>query len=485
MRIAIVYPPFTKGKEYPLLGQNRQFRYSNSKEVRIFPLIPATAATILKEAGHEVLFLDGINQRLTKKEFIQKLTDFKPDLIALETKAPVIKIHWNFINKTKERTKAKFALFGDHVSYFPEESFKNSKVDYIIVGGDYDVGLQKLTESIEKNKKMPEGIWYKNKKIIPNGRLQNIKNLDKIPFIDRELTNWDLYGEAYLYQPCAYILTGRGCGSEDCGARGCTFCIWQHALWNKTARLRSPENVAEEIRILVAKYKIKEIFDDNEGGAVWSTKWLKEFHIAMEQRNLIGKVKISTNARADSLTEENCKLMKKIGFRLLKVGLESGNNKTLKLINKQETVQDIIKGVKTAKDHGLIVMLTSMVGYPWETEEDVARTYKVAKELMLYKTHLGDSLQSSVIMPYPGTPLYNQSLKNKWFLKDPKNYEIFNQTQAILKSPIDTQKWCKKMWSIHSNPVFMTKTLLSIRTKRDITFLARGLKSVIGHLRDY
>lgn len=74
MRVAIVYPPFAKGKEYPLLGQNRQFRYSNSKEVRIFPLIPATAATILKQAGHEVIFLDGINQRLTKKRIHAKIS---------------------------------------------------------------------------------------------------------------------------------------------------------------------------------------------------------------------------------------------------------------------------------------------------------------------------------------------------------------------------------------------------------------------------
>ncbi len=241
MRVAIVYPPFLNGKEYPLLSQNRQFRYSNSKEVMIFPLIPATAATLLKQAGYEVLFLDGINQRLTKKEFMQKLTAFKPDLIALETKAPVIKIHWNFINKTKGTLNAKFALFGDHVSFFPEESFKNSKVDYVLVGGDYDQGLLMLTEAIAKGKAIPKGVWHKNKdKIIDNRKLQLVKDLDSLSFIDRELTQWSLYGEAYLYQPCMYILSGRGCGSETCGARGCTFCIWQHALWEQTARLRSP-----------------------------------------------------------------------------------------------------------------------------------------------------------------------------------------------------------------------------------------------------
>lgn len=487
MKVAIVYPPFKKGKEYPLLSQNRQFRYSNSTEIRIFPLIAATAATILKNAGHEVLFLDSINLRQTKKEFMESLMQFKPDIIALETKAPVIKIHWNFINNTKKLTEAKYALFGDHVSYFPKESFDNSETDYVLVGGDYDLGLLKLANAIEKKKKIPKGIWHKNneKVIIENGKLGQIKDLNKLPFIDRELTKWSIYGEAYLYQPCAYILTGRGCGSETCGARGCTFCIWQHALWGRTARLRSPENVAEEIKLLVEKYKVKEVFDDNEGGAVWNLKWLKGFYEAMKSRGLIDQVKISTNARADSLDKERCRLMNKIGFRLLKVGLESGNNKTLMMINKQETVQDIITGVKNAKDNGLVVMLTSMVGYPWEDEKDVARTYSVAKELMLYKTHLGDSLQSSVIMPYPGTPLYNQALKNRWFRVNPKGYDAFNQTEPILKSPIDTQEWCKKMWGIHYNTKFIIKTLQSIKTKEDIELLIRGIKSIFGHLKDY
>jgi len=486
MKIAIVYPPFNRGNEYPLLSQNRQFRYSNSKEIRIFPLIPASAATLLKTKGHEVFFLDGINLRQTKEEFTKRLLEINPDIIALETKAPVVKIHWDYINQTKKLTKSKFVLFGDHVTYFPEESLENSEVDYVIVGGDYDQGLLNLVESLEKKEKLPEGIWIKkNGKIIPNGKVPQIKDLDEIPFIDRELTNWQAYGEAYLYQPCAYILTGRGCGSNTCEKRGCTFCIWQDALWEKTARLRSPKNVIKEIKELTQRHGIKEIFDDNEGGAIWDKEWLKEFYEEMKKEGLIGKVYLSTNARADSLDEETCILMKKAGFRLLKIGLESGNNETLKKINKQETIEEIIKGIKNAKKHGLIVMLTSMVGYPWETEKDVNQTYMVAKKIMRYKTHLGDSLQSSVIIPYPGTPLYEQALKNNWFVVDPKEYELFDQTRQILKSPINTQKWCKKIWSIHYDPIFVSKTILSIKSKEDLKLLSRGVKSVLGHLKDY
>jgi len=71
------------------------------------------------------------------------------------------------------------------------------------------------------------------------------------------------------------------------------------------------------------------------------------------------------------------------------VGLESGNNETLKKLNKKETIEDIKTGVKNAKDNRLIVMLTIMVGYPWETRDDAERTYQAARELMLYKTRFG------------------------------------------------------------------------------------------------
>jgi anaerobic magnesium-protoporphyrin IX monomethyl ester cyclase len=76
MKICIAYPPILKNGKYPLLGQNRQFRYSSSEAVRIYPIVPATAATLLHQDGYDILFLDGINKRLTMDSFEEKLKDF-------------------------------------------------------------------------------------------------------------------------------------------------------------------------------------------------------------------------------------------------------------------------------------------------------------------------------------------------------------------------------------------------------------------------
>ncbi len=126
-----------------------------------------------------------------------------------------------------------------------------------------------------------------------------------------------------------------------------------------------------------------------------------------------------------------------------------------------------------------------MVGYPWESEKEVEKTYKAAKELMLYKTHFGDSLQASIVMPYPGTPLYKSALNNDWLTEEGKDYEKMDMEHDILKSEIDTAAWCKKMWNIHKHPMFMIKSGLSIRSVRELGLAFRGVKSLLGHTKDY
>jgi len=212
---------------------------------------------------------------------------------------------------------------------------------------------------------------------------------------------------------------------------------------------------------------------------------LEEFYRLLKKKEILGKVVFSANARGDQLDKKTCRLLKKLGFRLLKVGLESGSNETLAKINKKEKIEDIIQGVKNAKNAGLRVMLTVMVGYPWEDENDVRKTKEVTRELMLYKTRVGDCLQASVIIPYPGTPLWQQAKKNKWLTVQPDDYEKFDMSRPILKTKIDAQEWSHKIWSIQRQPKFVLKSGLTIKSWDDFKLLIRGAKSLVGHLLDY
>jgi len=104
---------------------------------------------------------------------------------------------------------------------------------------------------------------------------------------------------------------------------------------------------------------------------------------------------------------------------------------------------------------------------------------------MLYKTHFGDSLQASIIVPYPGTPLFNEAKKNNWLLVGDTDYEKYDMAHQILKTDIDTELWCKKIWKIHLHPLFLIKSLFSIRRLSDFKLAFGGLISLFGHLRDY
>jgi len=139
MKVIISYPPLNNEKGCPTLGQNRQFQYFKDPTF-IYPVVPATAATMLKQAGFEVIWNDCLAKGWNYAQFLEFIKKEQPDLVAFETKTPVVKQHWKIINDIKESTRGlspKWAvpvivLFGDHVTALPEESFANSEVDFVI-----------------------------------------------------------------------------------------------------------------------------------------------------------------------------------------------------------------------------------------------------------------------------------------------------------------------------------------------------------------
>jgi radical SAM superfamily enzyme YgiQ (UPF0313 family) len=479
MKILISFPPL-KGKGCPMLGQNRQFQWFHNPSF-IYPMVPASAATLLQSEGHKVIWNDCIAEKWEYEEFIDFFKKEKPDLIALETKTPVVRQHWRIVDELKSiNPNCVTVLMGDHITAKPAETMKNSKVDFCLTGGDYDFLLSNIVKYLEKKVTLEPGIWYRAKgEIKDTGKFELNHDLNTLPLVDRELTKWRLYGERlYKREPFTYTMVGR-----DCPWAKCKFCSWT-TLFPKF-RTRSPKSLLDEIGMLIEKYNIGEIFDDT--GTFPSGKWLTEFCNGMIERGYNKKIYISCNFRYDYLTLERAKLMKKAGFRLMKCGLESASDDTLKRLDKGTTVAQIIEGSKIAKQAGLTVHLTMMVGYPWETKEDMLNTLKLARYLML--NGYADMLQSTVIMSYPGTPLYEEAVENDWLKIDKDDYEQFDMCHPILKTPDTTEeeimKVCHDIYKIFLHPRFILHHLLKIRDFEYIRYLGRGIKPVIGHIRDF
>ncbi len=479
MKIIIAFPPL-KGKGTPLLGQNRQFQWFHNASF-IYPMVPAMAATLLKTHGHDVIWADYIAEQKSEDDFLQLLKTEQPDLIALETKTPVVKLHWAWIQKINAAVPGiKTVLMGDHVTALPQESLEQSRVDFVIQGGHFDFILDNLVSALVSKQPIPFGVWYRQaQKIISAGPAEERVDLNALPLLDRDLTKWRLYGEKlYKHPPFTYTTAGR-----DCPWARCRFCSWT-TLFPKFS-VRTPENLLDEIKVLIEKYGVREIFDDT--GTFPGGGWLKTFCEGMISRGYNKKILFSCNFRFDYLQPELSKLMKKAGFRLLKLGLESANQSSLDRLDKGTKADEIEQKCRIAKAAGLTVHLTIIVGHPWETREQAEKTLVLAKRLL--NNGWADMLQSTIMVPYPGTPLFQEAVDKKWLRFTPGDWEKWDMTQTVMHTPDMTPDevmlLCNQVYRTFMTPRFILRQIFSIRDWEDFVFITRAGKAVLGHIRDF
>jgi radical SAM superfamily enzyme YgiQ (UPF0313 family) len=480
-KVAISYPPMPSDKGIPLLTQNRQFQWFNNPTY-IYPMVPAYAASLLQEHGYQVVWDDGIAEELSQEEWLERIVKATPDMIVFESKTPVIKRHWKLIDIIKEELpKAIVVLVGDHVTALPEESMQNSTVDFVATGGDYDFLELNIANHILHGEKLEPGIWYRDGKQIKNtGHFLLNHDLDDLPVIDRDLTKWELYAYKngnFKATPGTYTYAAR-----DCWWGQCTFCSWTTLYPGKDYRKHSAKRVLDEIGMLIEKYHIVEIMDDS--GSFPIGPWLKEFCDGMIERGYNKKVKIDCNMRLKALSPEEYKLMGRAGFRFILYGLESANQKTLDRIHKNLKVEEIEKGVRMAKEGGLEPHITTMMGYPWETKEDAKRTIDLSKRL--FEKGYVDTLQATIVIPYPGTPLFKECKDNGWLLTE--DWDNFDQRMAVMKSELteeDIKELTQGLYKSFITPKFIIRKILSIRSWTDVVFLFRAAGKVLGHLMDF
>ncbi|MDP4009671.1 MAG: radical SAM protein [Candidatus Shapirobacteria bacterium] len=485
--ISISYPPLISKKGIPFLAQNRQFQWTNTGNV-IYPVIPAYAASALKQKGYKVFWDDAIAEKISYEQWLKRILKRKPNLVVMESKTPVIKTHWQIIEQLKQESlkiknwKLKIVLIGDHVTALPEESLNNSPVDYVITGGDFDFMLLNLVDHLVNKTKLEPGFWFREKKVNKNTGAFALKhhNLDSLPIIDRDLTKWKLYAynnTNYKFVPGTYMMSGR-----DCWWGKCTFCSWTTTHPGTTFRAFSVKHTLDEIGNLIEKYHIKEIFDD--AGTFPIGPWLKEFCEGMIERGYNKKIKFGCNMRFAALNQEQYDLMGKAGFRFILYGLESSNQETLDKIKKNTKVKDSRSTLIMAKKAGLEPHLTIMIGYPWETKEDATRTLNEAREL--FKDGLADSMQATIIIPYPGTPLFKECQKENLLLTE--NWDDYDMRQQIIKSKIsgvDQVNLVQGLFKGVITPKFLIRKIVSIRSFKDIKFLSRYAVKYIQKLQDF
>jgi magnesium-protoporphyrin IX monomethyl ester (oxidative) cyclase len=278
-----------------------------------------------------------------------------------------------------------------------------------------------------------DGLGYKidgKQKINP--KLGFIKNLDSIPFPAYHLMELDKYfgldashGTRHKKRFCP-IITSRGCPAK------CTFCS-AHQVWGNKYRMRSVENVLEEMRLLKDKYGVEEIMfeDDNVTADAKRAKFLftrmieEGFNFVWDTPNGVG---------VWSMDEEMIDLIKKSGCIKLNFPVESGSQHVLKDIIKKPLNLEKVKGlVRYCKKIGLDCGMFLVMGMPGEKLSDMWESFRFAVKCGCFSPHI------SVATPYPGTQLYENCLKNGYFSKPFSLDDLF-----IRSFLISTPDWSEK-----------------------------------------
>jgi anaerobic magnesium-protoporphyrin IX monomethyl ester cyclase len=514
MKIWIGYPPLPDPKGVPLISQNRQFQWFNDPTF-IYPVIPTYAATLLKRAGHDVFWQDGVAQRDTVEDYEKRFVDAAPDVVAFEVKTPVVKRVWKAIDRMKSlRPQTKFVLMGDHITAMPEESLLECDVDFCLTGGDFDFALLNLAGHLAGGDKLESGVyfwrdaaardearrqwrgrsmemevWEKAQAardkgvpsvdgVVCSGAFGPLKHdLTGLPMIDRELSKWKLYAYDngnFKYLPGTYTMVGR-----DCWWGRCSFCSWTTTFTN--FRSQTPRQLLAEVEHL-ASLGVREIFDDS--GTFPAGKWLREFCTGMVERGLHKKIVMGCNMIPGVLDQEHYDLMGKANFRFVLYGLESAAQSTLDRIEKLGRADRLEESMRRAKKAGLEPHVTCMVGYPWESEVEALGTINLTKSL--FQKGFIDTLQATVVMPYPGTPLFAECKRKGWLRTE--DWDEYDMRIPIMKCPISDQRLLEITQGIYTSfltPQYVARKLASIRSWDDVKFWTRAGLKVFGHLKDF
>ncbi|MDD5454383.1 MAG: radical SAM protein [Candidatus Ratteibacteria bacterium] len=443
MKIHLVFAPTTFPLNYGDLGKGIDP-----------PLGILYLASYLRKYGPEgtdIKITDGQLEGFEKT--LYAIVSESADIVGISAVTTNILGAYELINRVKEKLPySKIILGGPHPTAMPEEAFEKSKVDVVVIG-EGEATFTELVNFYSNRNNLPEDISEIEGLCIP---LQGsptrtkprsfIQNLDTIPFPARDLVNMKRYTGYPISKksPSTSILTSRGCPFN------CTFCsnnVWK--ISRPTYRVRSVKNIVDELQELSQKGEFKEFFDYSDEFNT-NISHTKDILREIINRNL--SINLKCQLRAKPIDEELVQLMKKAGVWYVHLGIESGNEETLRGIRKMVTLEDVEKCCRMLKKYDIKIWGLFMYFNIWERNRQLfiedynqsVNTFNYAKKL--YKERLIDYFGGSITTPFPGSELWDIAVRHNlikeecigkwdmWFYK--KDLRLVSHFPGITESSI-------------------------------------------------
>ena len=365
------------------------------------PIGIMSLSAVVKQAGHECVIFDQANPETPNDVIIEEIRRQRPDLVGLSflstTSYPYAKILARQIRAADSTVK--LALGGVFASLNAGlVKMQCPEVDFVC-RGDGEQLILDLLERIKDPETVESLTWMKDGQVVQNPNRTIERQLDQWPFPDRESLKLDFVESMPLDVPAVLSMerfttmqTSRGCPWP------CVFCdipIFNEGKW----RFRSAEHVVEEFKYLQnLGYGAVNFVDDHF--------LLKPKRIEAICQGIIDngiKIQWGVEGRVDSVAQHLFPMMAKANCRTIMFGIESGSQKVLDRLKKEQTLEDVEKAVTNAKKAGIeIVHGFFVVGNPDETVEDIAATFDFAARLRL------DTYGFNRLCVYRGTPLWQE-----------------------------------------------------------------------------
>lgn len=447
MRLGLVFNPFS----YKLHEENLKIVQ------RFFGLFPplslAWVAGIAEKAGHDVTIVDARTLRLSKEDVLDRLKEFKPDIIGFMMTTYMFRETLEWIRFLKKHLKTPVIVGGYNLRVYPRESIAPPEIDFGVVEHAYHT-IPKLFEELSSGRRFADvpGLAYKE-----NGEMRITPHdlqidFDKFPNPARHLLPNDLYAEFPTERRnFTVMITSLGC------PRRCLFC---EAGGTRYAP-RSPQTVVSEMRECYARFGIREIdifdyeFPCIRPRTLEICRLLKEAGMDLEW---------ACRARVDSVDEDLLREMRSAGCSRIYYGLESGSQEILDRVNKGITLSRIEDTIRLTKDVGIRPLGFFLIGAPGETRETVRQTVKFAKRLDL------DYVQFSKTLAKPLTPLWKSLLEGSGF-DYWREYILGNVEDRALPRPWtglsndEIDRLAHRAYlSYHSRPLFLLRSAMKVRS---------------------
>lgn len=463
-KIFLIYPPA------PVM--NREDRCQQPvKELLVIPPLPPTdlmyMAAVAEKAGLEAKIVDYSLVENAQEQFKLDLNEFAPDYLILNVATTTLENDLSILPIAKEIlpevvTIAKGAHF---LTSNTDVLYSCKSLDLVIVGE-----AEETLKEIIKEKPFSEikGLCYRDGFVAKyTGKRPFIKDLDKIPFPARNLVDNNLFRRPDNNKIQAVIKVSRGC------PHSCFFCLATPVSGAKV-RVRSAENIIEEIRECVEKYGIKNFL-------FWSDIFNADRDWTLNLCNKIIesglKITWSSNTRADTADLEMAQLMYKSGCRLVSIGVESGSQYVLDKIGKKITINQVRNTVKIFKKAKIKVYNYFVIGLPWDDETTIEQTIRFAIEL-----------DSDFISFYTATPLlgtrFSKYAKDNNLLTDKDSFE-----GAYFQPVVNTHFLSKeRVFELHKKaikrfylrPMFILRSILNIRSFAEVkNYFQAGLSILL------